>query len=178
MKKLIPIVGIVLTMTVCLVINFLMYNLYYPLKYQSQIILYAEEYQLDEALICAIINTESSFEETAVSNKGAIGLMQIMPSTAKAISEALDENFDVEQLFSAETNIKYGCYYLSVLLKQFEFEEALCAYNAGPSKVRGWLKNSEYSSDGQHLNSIPYSETRNYVEKVKKNIKFYQNKFN
>ena len=169
MKKWVPLVGIGLTMTICLVINFLMYSLYYPLKYQSQIEFYAQEYLLDEALICAVINTESGFEEDVISSKGAVGLMQLMPSTAKAISEALDEPFDEKDLLNAEVNIKYGCHYLAMLLKQFDFDEALCAYNAGMGKVRGWLKNPRYSADGQHLNSIPYAETKAYVEKVKKN---------
>ena len=132
---------------------------------------------MPEPLICAIINVESGFEKEALSNKGASGLMQLMPETAQSIANALDENFDKEDLFNAETNIKYGSYYIASLLKNFNLEEALCAYNAGPTKVRGWLKNPEYSSDGVTLNVIPYAETRQYVERVKKNINFYQNKF-
>ncbi len=158
-------------------ITFLLYQLIYPLRYRDEISFYAKEFNLPEPIICAIINVESGFEKDALSNKGACGLMQLMPDTAQSIAYALDENFEKDNLFQPETNIKYGSYYISSLLKNFELEEALCAYNAGPTKVRGWLKNPEYSSDGVKLSVIPYEETRLYVERVKKNINFYQNKF-
>ena len=166
----------VLAVAVCVAATFLMYCAYYPLKYQNYIAEYSSKFNISPALVCAVINAESSFDKDAVSNKGAVGLMQIMPSTAKAISAALDENFDESNLFDVKTNIKYGSFYLSQLLKQFEFDEALCAYNAGMGKVLGWLKNPQYSTDGQHLHTIPYPQTKAYVEKVKKNINFYQNK--
>lgn len=163
-------------MTVCLLINFLLYSFFYPLKYQNIINLYAQEFKVDAALICAVINAESSFDKDAVSNKGAIGLMQIMPTTARSLSYAFDEDFESQDLFDENVNIKYGTYYLSVLLQSFDLREALCAYNAGPTKVRSWLKNAQYSCDGEHLQVIPFKETREYVQKVEKNIKFYQNK--
>lgn len=160
----------------CVVLNFLMYSIYFPVKYSEEISLACSEYSVDEPLIYAIINAESSFNKNAVSAKGAKGLMQLMPSTAAAIATALDEPFFEENLFDEETNIRYGTYYIHMLLGQFNFDEAICAYNAGPSKVRSWLKNPEYSHDNETLNRIPYPETRQYLQKVKKNFYYYKNR--
>lgn len=157
-------------------LSFLMYQIYYPTKYSSQIALASSEYSVGEALIYALINVESSFDKNAVSPKGAKGLMQLMPSTASSIAAVLDEPFLEEDLFDEETNIRYGTYYIHILLAQFDFDEAICAYNAGPSKVRSWLKNPDYSCDGEHLDRIPYPETERYLQKVKKNFSYYKNK--
>lgn len=159
----------------CVALNFLMYSIYFPVKYSEEISLACSEYSLDEPLIYAMINVESSFDKNAVSAKGAKGLMQLMPNTAASIAEALDEPFSEGDLFDEETNIRYGAYYIHMLLKQFNFDEAICAYNAGPSKVRSWLKNPNYSCDGETLGAIPYPETRQYLEKVKKNFYYYKN---
>lgn len=168
---------VLLSALICACITFLFYSLYYPLKFRTQIENTAAEFDLSPALICSIINVESSFNEDARSSRGALGLMQLMPETASSIALALDENFNENMLFDGETNIRYGAYYISSLLKSFEFEEALCAYNAGPTRVRGWLKSQQYSNDGVKLKNIPFEETKSYVERVKKNLNFYQNKF-
>lgn len=162
---------------ICVALNFLMYQIYYPTKYFAEISSASAEYSVDEALICALINVESSFNKDAVSSKGAKGLMQIMPSTAASIAAALDESFSEENLFDEETNIRYGAFYIHMLLSQFNFEEAICAYNAGPNKVRSWLNDNNYSSDNIHLDEVPYRETREYLKKVKKNLNYYKNKF-
>lgn len=157
-------------------LNFLMYAICFPVKYSEEISLACGEYSVDEPLIYALINAESSFDKNAVSSKGAKGLMQLMPSTAAAIAAALDEPFSENDLFDEEINIRYGTYYIHMLLEQFNFDEAICAYNAGPSKVRSWLKNSEYSCDGETLAVIPYPETRQYLQKVRRNFNYYKNK--
>ena len=158
-------------------LTFLMYNLAYPLKYQDMIISASLRFEVEAPLIAAVINSESSFDKTAISNKGAVGLMQLMPSTAQAIAGQLEKSeYD---LFDPETNIEFGSFYLSKLLKSFSnFEAAICAYNAGPSRVREWLSDENYSSDGETLFHIPYPETQKYLENVLKNLKFYQNRFN
>ena len=86
----------------------------YPLKYEEMVEKYSKEYNLDFYLVMAIIKTESSFRASAVSEKGAKGLMQITDNTAKYIAKELKES-DFE-IFSPETNIKFGCYYLRYLL--------------------------------------------------------------
>lgn len=139
----------------------------HPIKYSSEVELYSESYSVPRELIYAVIKTESSYESDAVSKKGAVGLMQIKPDTFVWLCEKNeDENNDPDLLYNPQVNIKYGTYYLDMLYSEFgSWETALAAYNAGPSNVRKWLKDSKYSSDGT-LTNIPFAETRQYVEKV------------
>ena len=82
-------------------------------------------------------------------------------------------------LFNENDNIEFGTYFLSYLLSCFQDEKlAICAYNAGQGNVYRWLTTKEYSLDGKTLDKIPFKETREYLEKVEKNMKIYQNKFN
>lgn len=158
------------------VISFLAYQ--YPLKYTQQIKTYCNNFHVEEELVASIINVESRYVPTQISSKGAVGLMQIMPSTGKWIADKLGEEFTEESLKEVDTNIKYGCYYLAYLAQQFGNENTvICAYNAGPGNVKAWLKNPEYSVDGVSLHKIPFSETDNYLKKVLKNISYYQKKY-
>ncbi|HBE04830.1 MAG TPA: lytic murein transglycosylase [Spirochaetia bacterium] len=116
-------------------------------KYGNFIQKASEQYELPEELIKAVIKQESNFNPLAVSPKGAMGLMQIMPATAKELN--------VSDAFNPENNIMAGSGYLKSMLARFNnnLVKALAAYNAGPEKVEG--------------NQFPdYPETRNYVEKV------------
>ena len=108
-----------------------------------------------------------------------MGLMQLLPSTAKWLAEKLElEMFDDSQLLEPSVNIKLGTYYLSYLQDKFESPEAvLSAYNAGETIVRTWLQNQEYSIDGVSLQKIPYLETKNYVEKVISSLSVYEKLF-
>lgn len=101
--------------------------------------------------------------------------MQVMPSTAEELCSQLSiEEYD---LTAPADNIMIGTYYISQLLKKFdEVETALCAYNAGPTKVQTWLLDAERSNDGKTLTSIPFDETRNYIEKYRKNVKYYSHR--
>ena len=128
---------------------------------------YSEEYDLDPALVCAVIYTESSFKENAPSRVGAKGLMQIMPQTGQEIADALGEPFSEEMLYDPEVSIRYGCYYLREQLDRFDQNEAvtLAAYNAGPHRAQLWI--SEYGLDSKgHIRYIPFGETDRYVDKV------------
>lgn len=128
---------------------------------------YSEEYDLDPALVCAVIYTESSFKENATSRVGAKGLMQIMPQTGQEIADALGEPFSEEMLYDPEVSIRYGCYYLREQLDRFDQNEAvtLAAYNAGPHRAQLWI--SEYGLDSKgHIRYIPFGETDRYVDKV------------
>lgn len=166
-----------LVTAVVVAMTFLIYHLAYPLKYENMIISASLEFSIQPELIAAVINSESSFDKNATSNKGAEGLMQLMPTTANMLAAQLGmENVD---LFDPETNIKLGSFYLSQLFARFDnFEVAICAYNAGPGRVSSWLKDERYSNDGKTLSNIPFSETATYLEKVVKNAKIYQNRFN
>lgn len=150
----------------------------YPIKYKNEIIKYSTEYNLDSALVASVINAESRFNANAVSKKGAIGLMQILPSTAKFIANELNIiDFQKEDLYLPELNIKFGCFYLNYLSNKFSTSEnILCAYNAGETVVFSWLKDETITKNG-NLKHIPYVQTREYVEKVKQNYKYYSKKF-
>lgn len=145
----------------------------YPLKYQELVFENADKYNLDESLVYSVIKTESSFDQSAVSKKGAKGLMQITDSTASYIAKRLGVgSFDI---FEPKVNIEFGCYYLRYLIDRFrEIDTAVIAYNAGESKVSEWLNNSEYSTDGIRVQNIPYKETREYLNKVKKSLAVYK----
>ena len=149
----------------------------YPRKYSELVSRYSNEYGVEEAFIYSIIRTESGFDENAESYVGAKGLMQIMPDTFEWLQTHVeDENSYTENdLFLPETNIKYGTYFLSFLLKKYDGDKDLtaAAYNAGFNAVDGWLESPDYSSDGKSLSYIPYEETSNYVKKVSSSREMY-----
>ncbi|MGN1201478.1 MAG: lytic transglycosylase domain-containing protein [Candidatus Caccovivens sp.] len=153
------------------------YGYLFPLKYQEEVASACNQYDVDKAIVFSVINVESHFNKNAISSRGAVGLMQVMPSTAQYLAEQL--NLNEYDLTNPEDNILFGTYYIHVLLKKFEnIETALCAYNAGPTNVKGWLADAEKSDDGITLKNIPFEETRNYIEKYRKNFKYYITKFN
>ena len=121
---------------------------------------------LSPALAYAVMKAESNFEESAVSSAGAVGLMQLLPSTAQFIAERSGIPFLPERLFDGEYNTRLGCAYLAYLLERFEEETALAAYNAGEGTVQGWLSDPHCSEDGRTLFQIPYAETRRYLKKI------------
>ncbi len=142
----------------------------YPLEYEQLIFEISEEYDVTPSLIAAVICTESHFIPTAKSHAGAVGLMQLTPATFRwAQTRAGVANpLPAEHLTDPETNIRYGTYTLKLLHEMFEDPKAaLAAYNAGQGNVTKWLQDPAYSTDGVHLDVIPYKETAEYVEKVK-----------
>lgn len=176
-------------------------KLMYPLKFEEEILSASEEFSVDPVLIASVMNAESRFRTDIVSDKGAVGLMQVLPATAEwvvkqmskknieALTTSIDET-DIKkimyneetktgELLDVKTNIRIGTYYLAYLLNKFStLELALCAYNAGEGTVSSWLSNEKYSNDGQSLDKIPYKETQNYVNKVNLCLKVYEKKFN
>ncbi len=132
----------------------------------------AARFGVSPALVYAVIRTESGFDENALSEKGALGLMQVLPSTAEFIAAKLKvENFDLND---PQTNIFLGTAYLGYLSQRFTDEMAvLAAYNAGEGRVAEWLKNPDFSPDGKTLNKVPFPETAAYIRKVRRNKKIY-----
>lgn len=149
---------------------------FYPMQYSEYVEKYSKEYELDKYLVYAVINTESKFDEKAVSGAGAVGLMQLMEETAKDCNEKGELGYDIpRQLSEAEANIEIGCYYLKYLKDKFgEIELALMAYNGGPDNVESWLEDVRYSDGEGGLKITPYEETNEYVKKVMKNYKRYK----
>ena len=148
----------------------------HPINYKNEIIEISHTYNLEPSIVASLINVESGYKQEAKSRKNAIGLMQIKLDTAIYIAELNNKNKPSEtELFSPTINIEYGCMYLQYLNKKFEnIYTALAAYNAGETRVRSWLNSTNYSNDGQTLCNIPYTETKNYIIKIKNNLKFYR----
>jgi peptidoglycan lytic transglycosylase len=131
----------------------------YPLKYEQIVRGHARNYQLDPALLAAVIYQESKFRPDAKSSSGAIGLMQLQPETAKGIAiRTGGSRFQTSDLYVPELNVRYGSWYLRHLLDRYDDEEtALAAYNAGQRNVDEWRAQGE---------GIQFSETRAYVDRV------------
>ena len=141
-------------------------RLRYPLRYEQVVRGHASNYRLNPALLAAVIYTESKFDANARSEAGAIGLMQLLPDTAKGIAlRTGGKRFVVSDLTNPEINVRYGAWYLRHLLDRYGDERtALAAYNAGQANVDRWR--------AQGL-GIQFSETRYYVDKVERLKKIY-----
>ncbi|WP_283608938.1 lytic transglycosylase domain-containing protein [Faecalispora anaeroviscerum] len=149
----------------------------YPLGYQDIIEKEAKNYNLDPALVYAVVKAESNFDPDAKSRAGAMGLMQLTPATFEWLQTKLlgKSTMDETSLLDPATNIKYGCYLLSLLSSIYsDRTTALCAYNAGMGTVDRWLSDRSVSSDGVTLSKIPYPETAHYTDAVIKNYGIYQ----
>ena len=140
---------------------------------------YAYEYNISEVVIFAVIKVESDFDTNAESVAGARGLMQMLPSTFEWLTgdEHLGEHLHKDELFDPEVSIRYGTYYLNYLYQKFDrnMDTALAAYNGGEGNVAKWLADEQYSDGNGNLTDIPFEETKNYVQKVNKEMKTYRN---
>jgi soluble lytic murein transglycosylase len=131
----------------------------YPLEYAHIVRGHAQNYDLDPTLIAAVIYRESKFDADARSSSGAIGLMQLLPDTARGIAiNTGGSRFRVDDLYDPEINVRYGSFYLRRLLRKYGDERlALAAYNAGQANVDRWREAG---------GGIRFEETRSYVEGV------------
>lgn len=136
-------------------------RLWYPLRYASVVRSRAAADRLDPALLAAVIEGESKFDANARSRTGAIGLMQLQPTTAKGIAiRTHGSTFVTSDLYDPRINISYGAWYLRHLIDKYRNEKnALAAYNAGQRNVDRWLANGE---------PIQFPETRAYVSRVER----------
>ncbi|MBQ8408698.1 MAG: lytic transglycosylase domain-containing protein [Clostridia bacterium] len=148
-----------------------------PDEYAKHVSKYSAEYGVPEDLIWAVIKTESDFDSSAESGAGAVGLMQLMPTTFDEITnQRLKDGFDIGMRYDPETNIRYGTYYLSYLYARYgNWDTALAAYNGGLGNVDSWLADPDFgNAESGVLYKIPYKETANYVKKVNKALKMYE----
>jgi soluble lytic murein transglycosylase len=131
----------------------------YPLRYETIIRGHADNYDLEPALLAAVIYTESEFDPVARSPAGAVGLMQLLPDTARGIAlRTGGDGFVVRDLLDPEINVRYGAWYLRNLLQRYgDLRTALAAYHAGPGNVDSWKRRGS---------GIVFPETRQYVAKV------------
>ena len=145
----------------------------HPFKYREIVETYSAQYGVPQEILYAVIRTESGFVPDAVSPSGAVGLMQLLPSTYEWLCTKTGEEYNLSTLYDPDVNIRYGAYLLSYFYAKFGvWETVYAAYNAGDSRVREWLEDPRYGLDGR-LIEIPYEETRNYVAKVSDNAAAY-----
>ncbi len=151
-------------------------DLRFPLTYQEEVINNASARMLDPAWVYAVIRQESSFRPAARSPAGAVGLMQIMPATGREIAQDLRDAAADPELARADLNIRYGAYYLQRLLGRLQDHPLLAtaAYNAGPNKVLQWLPARDSIPADVWAETIPYQETRSYVQRVMEYAAIYR----
>ena len=144
------------------------------IKYQTEIEKYAKEFAMEKELLAALIYVESRFNNYSKSSKGAVGLMQLMPSTAIWIAEELGyNNFKLEDLNNPEVNIKFGSWYFAYLYQKFDKNliQTIAAYNAGERNVRVWISEGW---EGNINKELPFKETDNFVRRVISTKNFYK----
>jgi soluble lytic murein transglycosylase len=146
------------------------YRLRYPLSYEQIVRGHARNYDLEPALLAAVIYQESKFDAEARSDAGAVGLMQLQPETAKGIAlRTGGSRFRVDDLTNPEINVRYGSWYLRHLLDKYGDEEtALAAFNAGQGNVDSWRREGK---------GIAFAETRHYVDRVQELKQIYRDAY-
>ncbi len=143
---------------------------FYPQKYQDEVELWADEYDLDPLLVDAFIRTESGFDAGATSTVGARGLMQMTEDTFLWLRGKMTdtENLTFDDLYDPAVSIRFGCYYLHLCLVRYngDVATAAAAYHSGWGTVDALLRQEEHSADGVTLKGFPYSQMHHYVEKI------------
>lgn len=146
----------------------------YNTAHEEIIYKYAEEYNVDEMLIFAIIKNESNFNKDVTSSRNAIGLMQLLETTAEETAQEL--GLQEIDLTDEETNINIGTKYFSELLDKYDgnYMLSLAAYNAGQGNVDRWIEQGIITREGDNLENIPFKETNMYVRKVSRDYEIYK----
>ena len=135
---------------------------------------------LDPYLVASLIRQESEFDPEARSRSNARGLMQLLPSTARYMAKQIPDRraraYRLAALYQPEINLIYGTYYLRKVLDQFNgtVEYALAGYNAGERRVEEWMRDANFEDPAEFVESIPITETREYVQAVLRNAALYR----
>lgn len=153
-----------------------LFDIVYPRPYFDIVSREAERNGLDPFLALAVMRQESIFDPSVVSRAGAIGLMQLMPSTSQTVCRELGERFNADSLFTPGANIRQGIYYLKRLLGQFggNLVLAVASYNGGPNNAAEWNAKNKHVSFDLFIEDIGFAETRGYVKKVLANFWTYR----
>lgn len=143
---------------------------FYPQKYQDEVELWADEYDLDPLLVDAFIRTESGFDAGATSSVGARGLMQMTEETFLWLRGKMTgtEGLTFDDLYDPAVSIRFGCYYLHLCMVRYngDIATAAAAYHSGWGTVDALLRQEEHSEDGVTLKGFPYNQMHHYVEKI------------
>ncbi|MBI4460554.1 MAG: lytic transglycosylase domain-containing protein, partial [Acidobacteria bacterium] len=152
----------------------------FPLPWWEEIKKNASATSLDPFLVAGLIRQESEFNATARSRSNARGLMQLLPSTARLVARSVTDpkarQYRLASLFRPEVNLVYGTTYLKQVLDRFSgnVEYALASYNAGPHRVAKWLQEAAFDEPAEFVESIPFTETREYVQAVLRGAAMYR----
>jgi len=145
------------------------FSLRFPMPYKQQVMQHAEARELDPSIIYGVMRRESLFDPLARSSVGALGLMQLMPSTARLVAKSIGmKRPRKSDILRVENNIRLGTHYLRTVMNRFDNNVALAAaaYNAGPGNVKRWLPKNTIMSADLWVETVPFKETRNYVQAV------------
>ena len=148
----------------------------FPKPYWTELKRYSSDNALDPYLVASLIRQESEFNPNAVSKKDAVGLMQLLPKVGRGVArqEKL-KHFSTEQLFTPSVNMQLGTRYFRSMVDKFgAFEYALAAYNAGSDRVEDWMSQGKYRDVPEFVESIPFTETREYVQAIVRNANVYK----
>jgi soluble lytic murein transglycosylase len=148
----------------------------FPKPYWADLKRFASGNGLDPYLVASLIRQESEFNPSAVSRANAVGLMQLLPKTAKRVAKEVKlRHFNATQLFTPNVNLQLGTRYFRNTVDKFgAFEYALAAYNAGDDRVKDWLGEAKYRDPQEFVESIPFTETREYVQAILRNASVYR----
>ncbi len=153
------------------------WRILFPEPYWTTIKAESAKNNLDPYLVASLIRQESEFNPSVISYANAYGLMQLLPSVGKALArEEGNVHFQTFQLLDPDTNIRLGTRYLRQMLDRFGgvTEYALAAYNAGDSRVVDWQAAGPYNGMDEFVESIPFTQTREYVQAIERNIEIYR----
>lgn len=153
----------------------------FPMAHRNELVREAKRRDLHSSWVFAITRQESAFMADARSHAGAMGLMQLMPATAKETARKFGIPLaSPQQVLNPDTNIQLGAAYLSQVYDQFNGNRVLAsaAYNAGPGRVRQWLRGANHLSYDVWVENIPFDETRQYVQNVLSYSVIYGQKLN
>jgi soluble lytic murein transglycosylase len=147
----------------------------YPLPYEAALRREAAKNDFDPMFAAGLIRQESTFQADAVSPKFAVGLMQVLPKTGKLLAKQMKVRYTKDKLFEPDFNIAVGMVYIANLVRQTGAPEyAAAAYNAGEDRIAAWKGERNYEEIPELVESIPFSETRDYVQIVLRNTAVYR----
>ena len=153
------------------------WQIVFPRPYWQQLTADAQANGLDPFLVASLIRQESEFNPGAVSRANAVGLMQLLPSTGKSLAKKEGErHFSANELLDPTTNLRLGTADLRQSINRYsgQVEYALAAYNAGDTPVHQWIAINDYKDIPEWVESIPYTETREYVQSILRNREMYR----
>jgi soluble lytic murein transglycosylase len=153
------------------------WELLFPLPYRADLMQTAQEREIDPYLLAGLIRQESEFNPEAISSAKAVGLTQVRPVTGRQYArQAGVARFTTSALYQPAVNLKIGCSILRGMLdhNSGNLEQTLAAYNAGPARVAEWLTWNTYREPAEFVESIPFTETRDYVQAVLRNAEMYR----